>query len=259
MGKNSKIQLALGTCKLIGLRRILSLATQANKSNTMLSMTTPRRLFALGAFALLFLCTGMAHAGWLWPDHYYLITLDGGDEYTSKGEPWEKNEFTIFTQWPEKTELKIKTALVTSIRDTGSLSPEEIDAKENKEELQREERENKLKALFAISNQTHNPHFVPETLAQARKISNDEEITDILLELEGSFNFRGALQANYSLDEIAQHFKNKEEGKDIDPEGAKSDAPDPNRPYEAVSPQSTPKRDIFDEVLDQRNKAKSSH
>jgi hypothetical protein len=56
------------------------------------------------------------------------------------------------------------------------------------------------------------------------------------INLECSFKFKGALNAKYSLDEIAQYFKNKEEGKDLDPKGAKSVGFDPNRPYEVVSP-----------------------
>lgn len=167
------------------------------------------------AFLLLsILCIGKSHAGWVWPDHYYLITSTSGEEFTSKGEPWEKNNFTIFIQWPEKKEFRIKTALVDSIKDTGSHSPEEIAANEKKEELQKQERENKLKALFAVSSETQNPHFVPETLTQARKISTDDEIKEVLIELERSFKFRSALQAN-SLDEIAEFFNNKEQGRDI--------------------------------------------
>jgi hypothetical protein len=194
------------------------------------------------------LCIGKAHAGWLWPDHYYLISSTSGDEYTSKGEPWEKGDFTVFTQWPEKKEFRIKTALVDSIKDTGSLSPEEIAAKEKKEALQSEERENKLKALFAISNVTHYPHFVPETLAQARKISNDEEIHDVLVELESSFKYSGSLLAKYSLDELAQYFKNKEEGKDSDTKVDKSDGIYANRPSDATSTESTNKENIFDKL-----------
>jgi len=165
------------------------------------------------------------------PDHYYEVGTKSEEQFYCKGEPFEKDGFLIFTQWPDKKEWRLKKELVIWVKDTGTLSPEEI---EQKEALLKQERVKKLKALFPISDKTHNPHFVPKTLAEARKIANDEEIKDALT--EGSFKFKRALEADYSLDEIAQYFKDKEDGKDVDPKGDKSVGFDPSRPYEVISP-----------------------
>jgi hypothetical protein len=163
------------------------------------------------------LCLGRVHAGWFGPDHYYLITSTEGDEYTSKGEPWEKGDFTVFTQWPEQREFKIKTALVASIKDTGSLSPEEVVKKE--EEKKSREIVVKLLTLFAISPKTHQPHFVPETLAKARQLgaTTDQIYTALNKELRSlkESNIPCVLANSYNpkgntLDEFAEMFLENE-------------------------------------------------
>ena len=57
----------------------------------------------------------------------------------------------------------------------------------------------------------HNPHFVPQTLAEARRIADDDEIKDVLSKLDCKFKFKSTLKAKLSLDEIARSFKDEDE------------------------------------------------
>jgi hypothetical protein len=164
------------------------------------------RIFAFAILAVLYF--GNVQAGWFGTDHYYVVGTKSKEQFYCKGEPFEKDGFLIFTQWPDKKEWRLKKELVIWVKDTGTLSPEEIKAKEAH---LKQEREYKLRALFAISEKTHNPHFVPQTLAEARKIADDYEIKHVLSNLNCKFKFKGTLNAGFSLDEIAKSFKDEDE------------------------------------------------
>ena len=158
---------------------------------------------------LIILCVGKIQAGWICPDHYYLITSNDGVEYTSKGEPYEKGEYTIFTEWPDKKELKLKTDFISSIKDTGNLSPEEIDER-NAKSL----RDLKLKVseLFPNSDVFHYPRLVPASLAKAREMGASDEIIWEVLEttIDGKV-FALAKAKHTSLDDIAADFQRRED------------------------------------------------
>jgi len=164
------------------------------------------RILTFALLAVLYF--GDLQAGWFGPDHYYEVGTKSEEQFYCKGEPFEKDGFLIFSQWPDKKEWRVKKELVVWVKDTGTLSPEEI---EQKEVRIKQARENKLKALFAISDKTHNPHFVPQTLAEARRIADDDEIKDVLSKLDCKFKFKSTLKAKLSLDEIARSFKDEDE------------------------------------------------
>ena len=199
-------------------------------------------------------CIGKAHAGWLWLDHYYLITTTSGEEYTTKGEPWEKNEFTVFTQWPDKAEMRLKTALIASVKDTGPLSPEDLQAKEEKELATKESNESKkwlelkkrVEELFPISEKTHYPHLVPATLEQARGLgASDQHIWEVLEETPNGDLFKSAKKNGYILDTVADVVLTLESS--------------PNQPTDDPMQSFRKKKDIFDEIAEESYRKKSSH
>jgi hypothetical protein len=199
------------------------------------------------AIMVLILCTGSAIAGWFGPDHpdhYYSI-------YTkfvllhSKGEPWEKDGFIVYIANEGEAPSKIKKDQVDWIHDDGTLSPRQVREQEAKEqekiaqeEQKKREFKSKITALFKISDKTKNPHFVPETLAQARNIpATDEQIKEVIVGLERKIIFSKALQANYSLDDLAKFFQKMENGEEEPIEkvsGREGRASDPTKPYEII-------------------------
>jgi len=220
------------------------------------------------------LCVGGVQAGWFGPDnpnHFYIIHTKPysgfiGNKVFSKGEPWEKDAYTIFIRWPEGGECKINKDLVTSIQDTGTLSPDEVKEKEAREKQEFGEKffdsktnfvapqkqgtngssdifdqvllERSLVTLFAPNNKSNGPHFVPETLAKARKLgANDYQIKKAVLDLEssGRFRYRDALNAGYSLDDLAEYFKKEESGQKVNLNTkAEKRSFNTNEPYEEI-------------------------
>ena len=72
-------------------------------------------------------------AGWFFGDNYYEISYkfsSGG--YTQKaiaiGEPWSEGPFTVYTSYPDKKKVKIKTEHILKIVDTGTKKPFDPDA-----------------------------------------------------------------------------------------------------------------------------------
>jgi hypothetical protein len=69
-------------------------------------------------------------AGWFFGDNYYQISYKFSGGYTRKamaiGEPWSEGPFTVYTSYPDKKEVKIKTEHIMEIVDTGTKSPEEL-------------------------------------------------------------------------------------------------------------------------------------
>lgn len=163
----------------------------------------------------------------------------------SKGEPWEKDDFIVYIANEGEAPSKIKKDQVTWIHDDGTLSPRQVEeqrAREQEkiaqEEQQKREFKAKITALFKISDKTKNPHFVPETLTQARNIpATDEQIKEVIVGLERTIIFSKALQANYSLDDLAKYFQKMENG-EYEPLEKVSvcggRASDPTKPFELI-------------------------
>lgn len=156
---------------------------------------------------LLIIGTGRVHAGWFGPDHYYWVSTKGGKFYC-KGEPSEKDGFMVFVQWPEGGELRVKKELVNWVKDTGTLAPDELEAKQKKQE---QELKKMVAQLFPTSELTHCPHFVTQTLAEARKMgATDDQIKEVVLSIGDRSKFTQAFK-DYSLDEIAEFFQKREQ------------------------------------------------
>jgi len=175
-------------------------------------------VYLLG-FTASVLFVGNLNAGWFGPNnpnHYYNIRARaGGGPIISKGEPWENADYTIFIKWPEGVEWKIKKDLVIAIQDTGTLSPDEVKEKEARLHREQLKLEDALAAIFVISEKSHYPHFVPETLAKARTMgASDQTIWNVLIKNSDGTNFETAKAQHASLDEVAQTLKKREDKAD---------------------------------------------
>jgi hypothetical protein len=181
-------------------------------------------------FFLLTLLSTPLFSQWFWEEHYYEIP-SGGEKYYAKGKPRIEGEFTVFNKWPENLEWRIKTQHVKAIKDIGSLSPSEIDAKELTE------REN-LRSIFKVilsraevvqkkdsqqapvSKQTSSSEFDIDVflnhysklniystsdlkIARSRNYS-DDEIWAILVKEDSAFS--EARKSGFTLDRIAKFF-----------------------------------------------------
>jgi hypothetical protein len=75
-------------------------------------------------------------------------------------------------------------------------------------------------------------------LAQARNIpATDEQIKEVIVGLERKIILSKALQANYSLDDLAKFFQKMENGEEEPIEkvsGREGRASDPTKPYEII-------------------------
>jgi hypothetical protein len=70
-------------------------------------------------------------AGWFFEDHYYDITYKfsstGGIlKATAIGKPSTEGPFSVYTSYPDKKEVRIKTEHILRIVDTGTKSPEKL-------------------------------------------------------------------------------------------------------------------------------------
>jgi len=70
-------------------------------------------------------------AGWFFEDHYYDITYkfsstSGILKATAIGKPSTEGPFSVYTSYPDKKEVRIKTEHILRIVDTGTKSPEEL-------------------------------------------------------------------------------------------------------------------------------------
>ena len=70
-------------------------------------------------------------AGWFFGDNYYEISYKfSSTAYSQRamaiGKPWPDGPFTVFTSYPDKKEVRIKTEYILKIVDTGTKSPEEL-------------------------------------------------------------------------------------------------------------------------------------
>lgn len=85
---------------------------------------------------LLLLLVTNALADWPWSTHYYVIEYKEPGSLTkriySEGKTRLEGPFTAFTSWPDGKEIKIKSTLISSIKDIGTSNPDEI-ARERKQ------------------------------------------------------------------------------------------------------------------------------
>lgn len=70
-------------------------------------------------------------AGWFFGDNYYEISykfssVNSTQKAMAIGKPWSEGPFTVYTSYPDKKEIKIKTEHILKIVDTGTKSPEEL-------------------------------------------------------------------------------------------------------------------------------------
>jgi hypothetical protein len=122
-------------------------------------------------------------AGWFFGDNYYEISYKfSAGSYTQKamaiGKPWSEGPFTVYTSYPDKKEVRIKTEHILRIVDTGTKSPEEL--KNEKFQILEKIFGNTPEDLKASYNR---PNI---NLARSKNVSN-KYIFDFLCSINGEY------------------------------------------------------------------------
>jgi hypothetical protein len=194
-------------------------------------------------------------AGWFFGDNYYEISYKFSGGYTRKamaiGEPWSEGPFTVYTSYPDKKEVKIKTEHIMEIVDTGTKSPEEL--KIEKFQILEKIFGNTPEDLKASYNR---PNI---SLARSKKIKN-RDIFNFLCSINKEYRkfdrFGDYMGSDKYDPPIEDYIPPKSSFRLIDESdsGRKKIPFDPNQPFEEVNatiPQSAPRKGLFDDLLEE--------